>query len=79
INMGLAFILLIAALIMNGMLMADNNFLVQILFDFNPYGQTAQLTSMVNLDMRQSIKIDGFLFIIFAVLGIRYFNKKDIN
>ncbi|MBO7444370.1 MAG: ABC transporter permease subunit, partial [Methanobrevibacter sp.] len=79
INMGLAFILLIAALIMNGMLMADNNFLVQILFDLNPYGQTAQLTSMVNLDMRQSIKIDGFLFIIFAVLGIRYFNKKDIN
>ena len=79
INMGLAFILLIAALIMNGMLMADNNFLVQILFDLNPYGQTAQLTSMVNLDMRQSIKIDGFLFIIFAVLGIKYFNKKDIN
>ena len=79
INMGLAFILLIAALIMNGMLMVDNNFLVQVLFDLNPYGQTAQLTSMANLDMRQSIKIDGFLFIIFAVLGIRYFNKKDIN
>ncbi|MBO7692937.1 MAG: ABC transporter permease subunit, partial [Methanobrevibacter sp.] len=79
INMGLAFILLIAALIMNGMLMADHNLLIQFLFDLNPYGQTAQLTSMVNLDMRQSIKFDGFLFIIFAVLGIKYFNKKDIN
>ena len=79
INMGLAFILLIAALIMNGMLMADNNSLIQFLFDINPYGQTAQLTSMKSLDMRESIKIDAFLFIIFTVLGIRYFNKKDIN
>ena len=79
INMGLAFIMLIAALIMNGMLMADNNSLIQFLFDINPYGQTAQLTSMKSLDMRESIKIDAFLFIIFTVLGIRYFNKKDIN
>lgn len=79
INMGLAFIMLIAALIMNGMLMVDNNFLIQFLFDLNPYGQTAQLTSMESLDMMQSIKIDTFLFIIFTVFGIRYFNKKDIN
>ena len=79
INMGLAFILLIAALIMNGMLMADNNLLIQFLFDINPYGQTAQLTSMNCLDMRESIKIDAFLFIIFTVCGIKYFNKKDIN
>ena len=79
INMGLAFILLIAALIMNGMLMADNNLLIQFLFDINPYGQTAQLTSMNCLDMRESIKIDTFIFIIFTIFGIRYFNKKDIN
>ena len=79
INMGLAFIMLIAALIMNGMLMADNNSLIQFLFDINPYGQTAQLTSMKSLDMRESIKIDAFLFIIFTICGIKYFNKKDIN
>lgn len=59
--------------------MADNNSLIQFLFDINPYGQTAQLTSMKSLDMREYIKIDAFLFIIFTVLGIRYFNKKDIN
>lgn len=79
INMGLAFIMLIAALIMNGMLMTDNNFLMQIIYNLNPYGQTAQLTSMECLDMKESIKIDAFLFIILSVLGIKYFNKKDIN
>ena len=79
INMGLAFIMLIAALIMNGMLMTDNNFLMQIIYNLNPYGQTAQLTSMECLDMKESIKIDAFLFIIFTVCGIKYFNKKDIN
>lgn len=79
INMGLAFILLIAALILNGMIMTEDNFLIQLLFNLNPYGQTAQLTSMECLDFRESIKIDTFLFIIFSVLGIRYFNKKDIN
>ena len=79
INMGLAFIMLIAALIMNGMLMTDNNFLMQIIYNLNPYGQTAQLTSMECLDMKESIKIDAFLSIILSVLGIKYFNKKDIN
>ena len=79
INMGLAFIMLIAALIVNGMLMADNNLFMEFLYNLNPYGQTAQLTSMKSLDMRESIKIDAFLFIIFTVCGIKYFNKKDIN
>ena len=77
--MGLAFLRLIIALIMNGMLMTDNSFIMQILYDLNPYGQTAQLTSMDCLDMFRCIKIDTFLFIIFAVFGIKYFDKKDIN
>ena len=79
INMGLAFLLLIIALIMNGMMMADNSFIMQVLYDLNPYGQTAQLTSMNCLDMFRCIKIDTFLFILFAVFGIKYFDKKDIN
>lgn len=45
-NMGLAFIMLIMSLIMNGMMMYDNNFIIQFIFDLNPYGQLAQLTAM---------------------------------
>ena len=79
LNMGLAFILLIIGMIMNGMLMLDNNFYIGLLFDLNPYGQTAQLTSMNCFDMLRCIIIDLALFILFSICGIKYFNKKDIK
>lgn len=79
INMGLAFILLIVSMIMNGMLMLDNNFHLQLLFDLNPYGQIAQLTAMNCLDMLRCIILDVLLFILFSLCGIKYFNKKDIT
>lgn len=77
--MGSAFVLLIIGIIMNGMLMLDNNLFVKFLYDLNPYGQIAQLTAMNCLDMLRCILIDIVLFIIFAVCGIKYFNKKDIK
>ncbi len=79
LNMGLAFILLIIGMIMNGMLMLDNNFYIELLFDLNPYGQLAQLTSMKCSDMIRCIIIDIVLFILFSLCGIKYFNKKDIK
>ncbi len=79
INMGLAFIMLIVALIMNGMLMADYNAFVKFIFDLNPYGQIAQLTSMQNFDMFRCIAIDVVVFILFSICGIKYFDKKDIS
>ena len=77
-NMGLAFILLIIGMIMNGMLMLDNNFYIVLLYDLNPYGQIAQLTAMNCFNMLRCIIIDIVLFIIFSIFGIKYFNKKDI-
>ena len=78
-NMGLAFILLIIGMIMNGMLMLDNNFYIGLLYDLNPYGQIAQLTAMNCFNMLRCIIIDIILFIIFSIFGIKYFNKKDIS
>ena len=77
-NMGLTFIMLIASLIMNGMLMSDNNLFIQLLFDINPYGQIAQLTAMNIVNLFRGITIDLIVFVIFMISGIKYFNKKDI-
>lgn len=78
VNMGLAFIMLIASLIMNGMLRYDTNFFIGLLFDINPYGQLAQLTAMNTVNLFRCITIDIIVFVILMICGIRYFNKKDI-
>lgn len=77
-NMGLAFIMLILSLIMNGMMMYDNNFIIQFIFDLNPYGQLAQLTAMKSANLLRCIVIDIAVFIILIMCGVRYFKKKDI-
>lgn len=63
---------------MNGMLMLDNNFYIQFIYDLNPYGQIAQLTAMNCFDMLRCIMIDIVLFTIFSISGIKYFNEKEI-
>lgn len=78
LNIGLAFILLFVGMIMNGMLMLDNNFYIQFIYDLNPYGQIAQLTAMNCFDMLRCIMIDIVLFTIFSISGIKYFNEKEI-
>lgn len=65
-------------MIMNGMLMLDNNFYIQFIYDLNPYGQIAQLTAMNCFDMLRCIMIDIVLFTIFSISGIKYFNEKEI-
>ena len=77
-NMALAFLMLIASLIMNGMLAYDNNLFIQFLFDLNPYGQIAQLTGMESLNMFRCLIIDMVVFAIFTIFGIKYFDNKDI-
>ena len=77
-NMGLAFILLIVGMIMNGMLMSDTNFYIQFIYDLNPYGQIAQLTAMNCFDMLRCIIMDIICFTLFSIVGINYFNEKDI-
>ena len=77
-NMALAFLMLIASLIMNGMLAYDNNLFIQLLFDLNPYGQIAQLTGMESLNMLMCLIIDMVVFAIFTIFGIKYFDNKDI-
>ncbi len=78
VNMGFAFIMLIASLIMNGMLIYNNNFFIRLLFDINPYGQIAQLTAMNVFNLFRCISIDIIVFVMCAIIGIKYFNKKDI-
>lgn len=78
-NMGLAFLMLIASMIINGMLAYDNGLFIQFLFDLNPYGQIAQLTGMESLNMLRCLLIDIAVFALFTICGIKYFDNKDIR